>query len=1263
VENPNTAYCRNENPLQHGGTSQDERAVPGLREDYVRLDEQSVADLLQYARRYAERVEHYDLREVLTGDWSPFFDSDVSIRIAALIQNRPAEYEAAFATLREGAESQLRALYGAADGSGNLPPAVWSELSTEIPAFKQLFDLIVSLLLHLDGQLAGLPETGLRDYAAGLLQRDGRRLLKRLLGLQKYAEATGLSYYDATQRQPQALPADVRPRFFQDLLRDGLRTKGWLPAGVALTDYYAGITATDFAVAYGETPTTNEPDKLEAHLQPAIDQLAGIFAQLNKLLAALGKEAPTYLEETLTNWPHHEPHMALFLAFLQLFRIAQDHLNSLRDKHFHYYIQEVLRLQPRPAQPAEVHLLVELAKQVENHILPAGTALKAGKDPQGKALQFTLPEDSSFDKAQVAAVQSVYHTPTDGNLYTAAVTNSEDGAGAALESTDGRWEPFGPVTRFRGAVDDPAPAVPRYTGSDAVQQETFTTVSKPASCGFSIASPTLFLREGLRYLLATFDTAVFDPANPVDTAAWTAANFRYRLTTEEGWYEVTPNTKPFYDSGKLLFFIELPPEAPAILPYQAALHGGALRTDAPVWQILVGPDGSGASPYGELRKLKITKVTINVLVFGVRQLQVYNDFGPVDPSKEFMPFGPQPERGSKLRIGSAEAFQKTGWLGTVLYLDRAGLDTASDPYIPDVNPVRVMARKVDGGNASAAINLLNFGATNIAAASNLFLNANYGRSALGDTRYTDLPPYDVKIQEGYLVLELQSDLGHVSYPKYLAQAALLQVVKKADRSTTEVGALNQNFQVTGDSKAIAFPDPPYTPTLRGLALSYGAMSEFTVDDGDQTAFAERTEQFFHSYPLGDREEHALLRGGADVPLLPQFANEGETYLGLSNSLPRTVVNLLIQVAEGSANPLREIEPVEWAYLHDNHWRAFPTGEVVDGTEGLLQSGLVRITLPRKISADNTWLPAGYRWLRFSVSEHVDAVCDLLKVATQATRAAFADQDNDLRFLANPVAAGTIAKLQQPRSQVKKIEQPFASFDGKPPEDFAPFRQRVSERLRHKDRAITIWDYEHLVLEEFSETYRVKCLNHTRLIADPQDESRLLEDEVAPGHVLVVAVPDQRQREAIDPLRPYTDLGTLKRIGDELRQRISPHVQLDVRNPVFEPIQLDFSVRFLAGRDPIQYTKVLNQALIEYLSPWAYDSEAPITFGGRIHKSSVLDFVEELPYVDYVLYFKMHQSPDDEQRKKMDIETAVAQTGRSILVSHHKHKIGEADDCE
>jgi hypothetical protein len=54
--------------------------------------------------------------------------------------------------------------------------------------------------------------------------------------------------------------------------------------------------------------------------------------------------------------------------------------------------------------------------------------------------------------------------------------------------------------------------------------------------------------------------------------------------------------------------------------------------------------------------------------------------------------------------------------------------------------------------------------------------------------------------------------------------------------------------------------------------------------------------------------------------------------------------------------------------------------------------------------------------------------------------------------------------------------PYSSFGGRETEDTTEFYQRVSERLRHKERAITIFDYERLVLESFPEVYKVECVN-------------------------------------------------------------------------------------------------------------------------------------------------------------------------------------------
>ena len=57
--------------------------------------------------------------------------------------------------------------------------------------------------------------------------------------------------------------------------------------------------------------------------------------------------------------------------------------------------------------------------------------------------------------------------------------------------------------------------------------------------------------------------------------------------------------------------------------------------------------------------------------------------------------------------------------------------------------------------------------------------------------------------------------------------------------------------------------------------------------------------------------------------------------------------------------------------------------------------------------------------------------------------------------------------------------PFISKEAKPSRSEAlEYYRRISERLRHKNRAITSWDYEQIILENFPEVFKVKCLNST-----------------------------------------------------------------------------------------------------------------------------------------------------------------------------------------
>src|SRR5690606_13311893 len=109
---------------------------------------------------------------------------------------------------------------------------------------------------------------------------------------------------------------------------------------------------------------------------------------------------------------------------------------------------------------------------------------------------------------------------------------------------------------------------------------------------------------------------------------------------------------------------------------------------------------------------------------------------------------------------------------------------------------------------------------------------------------------------------------------------------------------------------------------------------------------------------------------------------------------------------------------------------------------------------------------------------------------------------------------------------KSVQQPYPSFGGKPPESDNEFNTRVSERLRHKDRALTIWDFEHLVLQEFPKLHKAKCLNHTYA-------KDAVIDELSPGNITLSVIPKMVDSHMSGSIKPKTSQDLKDRIVDFL----------------------------------------------------------------------------------------------------------------------------------
>jgi len=455
--------------------------------------------------------------------------------------------------------------------------------------------------------------------------------------------------------------------------------------------------------------------------------------------------------------------------------------------------------------------------------------------------------------------------------------------------------------------------------------------------------------------------------------------------------------------------------------------------------------------------------------------------------------------------------------------------------------------------------------------------------------------------------------------------------------------------VTAGGEDFELPNEPYTPTIESLSLSYTATSgklDLTEDKDDSIVAGNLA--FFQIAPFGQRRDHSYLRNqlsflaAKSVPLLPEFPHEGELYLGFSGVDPGRNLSILFQVAEGSGEPDMTKPDIQWSILSDNHWRGLAADELLsDGTNGLLTSGVICFKLPEPATCRNTLLPSRHYWLRATVAQNSAAISRLVDVQPNAVLATFKDQGSDPERLRLPLAAKSIGKLVVPNAAIKTVSQPYASFGGRMAEDDDAFRIRVSERLRHKQRALSPWDVERLVLQQFPELYKVKCLTHT---APDSCE--------APGHLTLLVIPSLRNRNAVDPLRPRADLDTLDRVKSYIAGLTGPTASVHSANPLYQSVKVAFKVQFQQQLDFGFYSKLLNEEIIKFLSPWAFAADSEINFGGRLHKTVILHHIEQLDYVDYLTEFKLYQgdNPTD------DLGEAQATDPRAILVSAAEHDI-------
>lgn len=916
------------------------------------------------------------------------------------------------------------------------------------------------------------------------------------------------------------------------------------------------------------------------------------------------------IENDLATSKNVEPALALLITFLKLLEHVKESLNRIPGKHMNFYYQDVLGFKPYQGKADKVHVLFDLTRNAIPLLIAAGTLLDAGKTLDGKELHYRTTGNIVVNQAKIVAVNSLFV-----EKYISEQT-------AQLWSA--RYDP------------QLLPETIMPFGSPQSKLGLTNRTMQYAVTGLALSSSLLELSGGDRSITMVITSEAFADQSPafVDLKGY----IHIEMTGEKGW--ITPiietallkrkGAAPDDKIGIITIKLNLSESLPAITAHNEEVHHGGYPGGTPVLRISTIPE----IPIPDFfHTFTIAEATLQVDVKGFKNVIVQNEEGMQLANKPFNIFGSIPSLGDYFYLGSKEVFEKNL---TALTINLKWKSPPADfvkyysgyPHPLTFNSA-VFAASLDilldgswtGHQLKNHFSLFNAQLKNYPLT--LILSGSDLRKAnnLQDIpRAADLPDlsegYQPGVQRGFVRFTLTGPdfenftaFGHSNFSTALTLATLNMV------------------RFPGED--IQLPLPPYTPQVKEVTIDYSA---------SDTIFPGSNDKLYHQTPFGIQ---LLKNKGAT--LFPSFPGTGYLYIGLSDLKPEQQVNLLFNLAEKSSVEFEGYDAdfstpiISWSYLSDDNWIGLRQDQILtDSTKQFQQSGIISLTSGDDATIINSSFPSSVFWLQATLKQGLNRVLPLSAIHTQAVEAILEiAPDQELKDFSVHLSTGLVPAQIKNNVQIspslKSINQPYPSFAGVPPESDVQFNMRLSERLRHRKRAVHGWDFERLALEEFPGIAKVKCLAGN--------------DSLETGTSQVIMVPQLNFNQPLTKrLQPKASSFYLDQVEEFLNNHTTFFTTVTVNNPDYEEVLTDFKVKFMPDFDPVYYLSSLNEDIVRFISPWAFGDNTALHFDSEIYRSEIMYFIEKLPYVDYIADFKLfHLNRSDPYSREVIGEMKIGKT--------------------
>ncbi|HEY9102422.1 hypothetical protein [Chitinimonas sp.] len=696
-----------------------------------------------------------------------------------------------------------------------------------------------------------------------------------------------------------------------------------------------------------------------------------------------------------------------------------------------------------------------------------------------------------------------------------------------------------------------------------------------------------------------------------------------QLSTSEGWLSldgVYTHRRPVEESalgwgGGLELVLRLGPEQAPVVACEPALHGQEWPAQA-VLQLTLRSQ-SRMYAYSLLQQCLLQDVVLSVNVSGLRDLVLYNQLGRLDPAKPFQPFGPLPDRHAYLQWGSAELAGKP--LDALRMRLRWG--ALPDDLGGFASHYQGYPGRWSNDGFQVVTQMLLDGQWQSGSAEPLpmFRQRDSDRTLLASATLT-VPEADLRrlhrpvaIKPGPYLFDLQTRNGFFRFE--LSEPAAAFGHGLYSQLLTDTLARNARRK-----RPAPLPLAPYTPVIDSLSVDYRASRTLKLaQEPGITGQDGVVEGVYYLHAAGLQPVHAT-PGGCAPSLLPQYPQDGNLYIGLEGSDPQGALSLFFHLRkeEAAERWLQAVPQLQWSAWCGSGWQVLKPFQLLsDSTQALLRSGIVQLSLPAEMNRHCPHLPGQYYWLKLSANWGFDLLAGLYGVHAQALTAS---RVTPAKPEAEPVPLppATIDQPLQGMAGLRSVLQVGPSFDLRTMDAPSQWLTRSAERLRHKARAVTIWDYERLLLDRFPDICKVKCFPHQQPTHRIDEEDLVpSEEERSPGHVLLVVVPAPHHGSLFHSTEaPRLDASRLDAMSRYLRERCPAGVRLVVRNAAYERIQVRCAVRLLPATHVGTAMRLLNQAIVEYLSPW-HEGGYGAEFDWEIRSEVLEAYLRSQPYVQAV----------------------------------------------